>query len=216
MPERRQYDEGKAKFDVAKKEFEAGKQKLADAKAELDKKQQELTAAIAQVKAGQTTVDTQIAQLNAQIPQLEAGISQLAAGCGRTCGGAAGSRWQRRVQSVRHRKQVNAAQAAYDEAKQKADAGDEEAKAQLDALAQNLGECTGSTWGGRYMQLEPHRRHLDACQQAAAQKTELENNLGGCKQWTCDSFRPRRPSLQEHLQQLNENQKQHRQRPCNA
>ena len=199
------YDEGKAKFDVAKKEFEAGKQKLADAKAELDKKQQELTAAIAQVKAGQTTVDTQIAQLNTQIPQLEAGISQLeAAAAGLTGAQQAADAAQSAVSQAQEA--VNAAQAAYDEAKQKADSGDEEAKAQLDALAQNLGNAQ-TALGEADHALKTAQATLGACQQAAAQKTELENNLAAANSGLA-TLQAKKTELAGTLATLNENQKQ--------
>ena len=199
------YDEGKAKFDVAKKEFEAGKQKLADAKAELDKKQQELTAAIAQVKAGQTTVDTQIAQLNAQIPQLEAGISQLE----QAAAGLAGA--QQAVEAAQSavsqaQDEVNAAQAAYDEAKQKADAGDEEAKAQLDALAQNLSEAQAAL-GDANTAVGTAQATLNACQQADAQKTELENNLAAANSGLT-TLQAKKTELAGTLATLNENQTQ--------
>ena len=202
---KQQYDEGKAKFDAAKKEFEAGKQKIADAKADLDKKQQELTAGIAQVKAGQTTVDTQIAQLNAQIPQLEAGISQLE----QAAAGLAGA--QQAVEAAQSavsqaQDEVNAAQAAYDEAKQKADAGDEEAKAQLDALAQNLSEAQAAL-GDANTAVGTAQATLNACQQADAQKTELENNLAAANSGLT-TLQAKKTELAGTLATLNENQTQ--------
>ena len=202
---KQQYDEGKAKFDAAKKEFETGKQKIADAKADLDKKQQELTAGIAQVKAGQTTVDTQIAQLNAQIPQLEAGISQLE----QVAAGLAGA--QQAVEAAQSavsqaQNEVNAAQAAYDEAKQKADAGDEEAKAQLDALAQNLSEAQAAL-GDANTAVGTAQATLNACQQADAQKTELENNLASANSGLT-TLQAKKTELAGTLATLNENQTQ--------
>ena len=171
---KKQYEEGKAEFDKAKQQIEAGKQKIADGRARLEQKQKELTDGIAQVTSGQAAVDAQITQLEGQIAQIQAGLEQLA-GVEEQLGAAQAAKEQALGAVQAAQENVNSAQAAYDEAQQKAEAG-ELSEEELAGYEQALNEAQGQL-SAADSALNEEQAAVDACQQAVSQKAELESNL---------------------------------------
>ena len=175
---KKQYEEGKAEFDKAKQQIEAGKQKIADGRAELEQKQKELTDGIAQVTSGQAAVDVQITQLEGQIAQIQAGLEQLA-GVEEQLGAAQAAKEQALGAVQVAQENVNSAQAAYDEAQQKAEAG-ELSEEELAGYEQALNEAQGQL-SAADSALNEAQAAVDACQQAVSQKAELESNLSAAQ-----------------------------------
>ena len=175
---KKQYEEGKAEFDKAKQQIEAGKQKIADGRAELEQKQKELTDGIAQVTSGQAAVDAQITQLEGQIAQIQAGLEQLA-GVEEQLGAAQAAKEQALGAVQAAQENVNSAQAAYDEAQQKAEAG-ELSEEELAGYEQALNEAQGQL-SAADSALNEAQAAVDACQQAVSQKAELESNLSAAQ-----------------------------------
>ena len=175
---KKQYEEGKAEFDKAKQQIEAGKQKIADGRAELEQKQKELTDGIAQVTSGQAAVDAQITQLEGQIAQIQAGLEQLA-GVEEQLGAAQAAKEQTLGAVQAAQENVNSAQAAYDEAQQKAEAG-ELSEEELAGYEQALNEAQGQL-SAADSALNEAQAAVDACQQAVSQKAELESNLSAAQ-----------------------------------
>ena len=175
---KKQYEEGKAELDKAKQQIEAGKQKIADGRAELEQKQKELTDGIAQVTSGQAAVDAQITQLEGQIAQIQAGLEQLA-GVEEQLGAAQAAKEQALGAVQAAQENVNSAQAAYDEAQQKAEAG-ELSEEELAGYEQALNEAQGQL-SAADSALNEAQAAVDACQQAVSQKAELESNLSAAQ-----------------------------------
>ena len=175
---KKQYEEGKAEFDKAKQQIEAGKQKIADGRAGLEQKQKELTDGIAQVTSGQAAVDAQITQLEGQIAQIQAGLEQLA-GVEEQLGAAQAAKEQALGAVQAAQENVNSAQTAYDEAQQKAEAG-ELSEEELAVYEQALNEAQGQL-SAADSTLNEAQAAVDACQQAVSQKAELENNLSAAQ-----------------------------------
>ena len=175
---KKQYEEGKAEFDKAKQQIEAGKQKIADGRAELEQKQKELTDGIAQVTSGQAAVDAQITQLEGQIAQIQAGLEQLS-GVEEQLGAAQAAKEQALGAVQAAQENVNSAQAAYDEAQQKAEAG-ELSEEELAGYEQALNEAQGQL-SAADSALNEAQAAVDACQQAVSQKAELESNLSAAQ-----------------------------------
>ena len=175
---KKQYEEGKAEFDKAKQQIEAGKQKIADGRAGLEQKQKELTDGIAQVTSGQAAVDAQITQLEGQIAQIQAGLEQLA-GVEEQLGAAQAAKEQALGAVQAAQENVNSAQTAYDEAQQKAEAG-ELSEEELAGYEQALNEAQGQL-SAADSALNEAQAAVDACQQAVSQKAELENNLSAAQ-----------------------------------
>lgn len=175
---KKQYEEGKAEFDKAKQQIEAGKQKIADGRAGLEQKQKELTDGIAQVTSGQAAVDAQITQLEGQIAQIQAGLEQLA-GVEEQLGAAQAAKEQALGAVQAAQENVNSAQTAYDEAQQKAEAG-ELSEEELAVYEQALNEAQGQL-SAADSALNEAQAAVDACQQAVSQKAELENNLSAAQ-----------------------------------
>ena len=175
---KKQYEEGKAEFDKAKQQIEAGKQKIADGRARLEQKQKELTDGIAQVTSGQAAVDAQITQLEGQIAQIQAGLEQLA-GVEEQLGAAQAAKEQALGAVQAAQENVNSAQAAYDEAQQKAEAG-ELSEEELAGYEQALNEAQGQL-SAADSALNEAQAAVDACQQAVSQKAELESNLSAAQ-----------------------------------
>ena len=175
---KKQYEEGKAEFDKAKQQIEAGKQKIADGRARLEQKQKELTDGIAQVTSGQAAVDAQITQLEGQIAQIQAGLEQLS-GVEEQLGAAQAAKEQALGAVQAAQENVNSAQAAYDEAQQKAEAG-ELSEEELAGYEQALNEAQGQL-SAADSALNEAQAAVDACQQAVSQKAELESNLSAAQ-----------------------------------
>ena len=175
---KKQYEEGKAEFDKAKQQIEAGKQKIADGRAGLEQKQKELTDGIAQVTSGQAAVDAQITQLEGQIAQIQAGLEQLA-GVEEQLGAAQAAKEQALGAVQAAQENVNSAQTAYDEAQQKAEAG-ELSEEELAVYEQALNEAQGQL-SAADSALNEAQAAVDVCQQAVSQKAELENNLSAAQ-----------------------------------
>ncbi len=171
---KKQYDEGKARFDKAKQQIESARQQISEGKAQLEQKQKELTEGLEQIKEGLVTVDAQIAQLESQIVQLQEALQQLS-GVEEQLVAAQNACDQARdaVQAAQER--VNSAQAAYDVAKYQVDTG-MLAQEELAGYEQTLEEARAQLLAANSA-FEEAKAGYEACQQAAAQKAELQNNL---------------------------------------